>query len=113
MSEEKKSGAERTQPATRNEEWSDDRVKAFLNLQPPEGVAADYHILVKAYRGMLPEHFERFLHFFEQAGLDVNAKIKNGSTFLDHLYQHRCAEPYIALMRSHGAVSGTESQDVR
>jgi len=111
MSDDKKTGAERTQPATRNEEWSDERVKAFLNLQPPEGIAPDYHILVKAYRGMLPEHFERFLEFFVQEGRDVNVKLSNGATFLDHLHQHRCAEPYISVMKSHGAVTGNSRLD--
>ena len=49
MKEGKKRGADRTQIATRNEEWSDDRLKAFLTLEPPEGLPADYNILLKPY----------------------------------------------------------------
>ncbi len=38
MKEGKKTGAARTQIATRDEEWSDERLKTFLELQPPEGM---------------------------------------------------------------------------
>lgn len=109
MIEEKKTGKERTQPATRNEDWSDDRVKAFLDLEPPQGVPADYHVLVKAYRGMLPEHFERFVPFFVAAGRDINVKLTNGSTFLDHVSQHRAATPYIKVLEAAGALHGNQA----
>jgi hypothetical protein len=106
MIEEKKTGKERTQPATRNEEWSDERIRAFLDLLPPDGVPADYHILIKAYRGMLPEHFERFVPIFVAAGRDINAKLPSGATFLDHVSQHRRAGPYIEILQKAGAVHG-------
>ncbi|HBX38566.1 PA4642 family protein [Pseudohongiella sp. SYSU M77423] len=106
MIEEKKTGKERTQPATRNEEWSDERIKAFLSLEPPEGVPADYHILLKAYRGMLPEQFTRFVPFFVEAGHDINVTLESGATFLDHLAQHRRAAPYMEILESHGARRG-------
>lgn len=35
MKEGKKRGAERTQIATRDEEWSDERLQTFLTLEPP------------------------------------------------------------------------------
>lgn len=106
MIEEKKTGKERTQPATRNEEWSDERIKAFLGLQAPEGIPDDYHILMKAYRGMLPEQFSRLVPFFVEAGRDLNVRLADGSTFLDHLRKHRLATPYIEIMEQHGAISG-------
>ena len=70
MKEGKKRGAERTQIATRNEEWSDERLKLFLKLKPPSNVSADYNILLKAYQGMTVELFERFLKFYVDAGND-------------------------------------------
>ena len=60
MKEGKKRGVERTQIATRNEIWSDDRLKLFLEIEPPSGVPVDYNILLKAYRGMTENLFERF-----------------------------------------------------
>ncbi|MEX0738746.1 MAG: PA4642 family protein [Pseudohongiella sp.] len=106
MIEEKKTGKERTQPATRNEEWSDERIRSFLDLEPPESVPAAYHILTKAYRGMLPEHFARFVPFFVAAGHDVNVTLPNGTTFLDHVSQHRAATPYIEVLEAAGAKRG-------
>lgn len=85
MKEEKKTGAARTQPATRNEEWSDERLSEFLGLQPPASMPADYAVLLKAYRGMTADLFARFVPLFVAAGRDVNATLDNGSTILDHL----------------------------
>jgi hypothetical protein len=106
MSEEKKTGKDRTQPATLNEEWSDERVKAFLNLPAPEGVPQDYHVLIKAYRGMLPEQFERFVGFFVEAGHDINVRLANGSTFLDHISAHKSSGEYRDILVKAGASAG-------
>lgn len=106
MVEDKKVGKERTQPAVRNEEWSDERIRAFLTLLPPEGIPADYHLLQKAYRGMLSDQFERFVVFFVEAGHDINVRLGNGSTFLDHVNQHRSSGVYQDVLRQAGALSG-------
>ena len=93
MKEGKKRGAERTQIATRDEEWSDERLKTFLSVEPPESLPADYNILLRAYRGMTAEVFARFLPFFNEAGKNINEKLENGSTFLDLVLQHRRSTP--------------------
>lgn len=99
----KKRGAERTQIATRNEEWSDDRLKAFLDLEPPEHLPADYNILLKAYRGMTEDLFSRFLPIFVEAGRDINCKLEDGSTFLDLVSGHRKSSGYAEALQSAGA----------
>ncbi|MEX2132271.1 MAG: PA4642 family protein [Pseudohongiellaceae bacterium] len=104
MKTEKKSGAERTQPATLNEEWSDERLKLFLGLLPPEGVPTDYNILLKAYRSMTAELFARFVPFFIEAGHDINVKLDNGSTVLDLISQHRHGTAYAEALIVHGAL---------
>ena len=106
MIEEKKSGAARTQPATRDEIWSAERVRTFLNMKAPDGVPRDYHLLLKAYRGMLPETFERFLKFFVAEGHDVNIRLEDGSTILDHVSQHRKSGDYVRTLEAAGAVRG-------
>ncbi len=106
MIDDKKVGKERTQPAVRNEEWSDERIKAFLTLLPPEGTPTDYHLLQKAYRGMLPYQFERFVAFFVGAGHDINVRLSNGSTILDHVNQHRSSGAYQDILRQVGALQG-------
>ncbi len=103
MKEGKKRGAERTQIATRDEEWSDERLKTFLSLEPPASLPADYNILLKAYRGMTVELFERFLPFFIEAGKDINVTLDDGSTFLDLVSQHRKSTAYASVLENHGA----------
>lgn len=110
MIEQKKTGAERTQPATRNELWSDERVKAFLKLQAPDGIPVDYHILLKAYRGMLPDTFERFVGFFVADGHDLNVRLEDGSTILDHILQHRKSTAYADILRAAGACSTNQKE---
>tara|TARA_R100001377_G_scaffold46403_1_gene26632 strand:- start:1600 stop:1920 length:321 start_codon:yes stop_codon:yes gene_type:complete len=100
---EKKKGAERTQRAVRDEFWTDERVHGFLSILPPEGVPADYHILLKAYRGMLPDAFERFVPFYIEAGHDINVKLEDGSTFLDHVSRHRKSAAYAQILEDAGA----------
>ena len=108
MREGKKRGAERTQIATRDEEWSDERLKTFLSVEPPESLPADYNILLRAYRGMTAELFARFLPFFNEAGKDINEKLENGSTFLDLVLQHRRSTAYADALRENGAISSKD-----
>ena len=106
MKEGKKRGAQRTQIATRDEEWSDERLKAYLELLPPSGMPRDYAILLKAYRGMTAELFARFIPFFIEAGKNINAKLPDGSTFLDLVREHRRSGEYAAILEQAGASSG-------
>ena len=103
MKEGKKRGAERTQIATRNEEWSDDRLKAFLALEPPASLPADYNILLKAYRGMTEDLFARFIPFFVADGRDLNVTLEDGSTFLDLVSGHRRSGGYAEILEEAGA----------
>lgn len=103
MKQEKKRGAERTQIATRNEEWSDERLKTFLVLEPPSGMPADYNVLLKAYRGMTAELFERFLVFYLEDNRDINVALADGSTFLDLVTQHRKSKSYAEALKTLGA----------
>ena len=104
MKEEKKTGKDRIQPATRDEEWSDDRLKSFLDFEPPESLPADYNILLKAYRGMTEELFARFVPLFVEAGHDINVALEDGSTFLDRVLQHRKSTAYAEVLKEAGAV---------
>ena len=107
MREGKKRGAERTQIATRNEEWSDGRLRGFLKLLPPAGMPQEYAILLKAYRGMTADLFARFIPFFIEAGKDINVKLKDGSTFLDHVSEHRKSAEYAAILEGAGGLRST------
>ena len=104
MKQEKKSGKDRTQLATRDETWSDERIKEFLLLEPPQGMPADYNILLKAYRGMTTVLFERFIEIFVKEGHDVGVALPDGSTFLDLVSKHRKSTEYAAILKQASAV---------
>lgn len=103
MKEEKKSGAERTQKATRDEDWSDERLKAGLDVLPPQGLPHDYNILLRAYRGMTADLFARFVVFYTEAGHDINVSLEDGSTFMDLVSRHRKSSEYAEILKQAGA----------
>jgi hypothetical protein len=103
MKSEKKSGAERTQREVHDEWWSDERIKTFLDMQPVRGEPADYHVLLKAYRGMVPEAFVRFIAFFVEAGRNLNEPGPGGKTILKLVSEHRNSAEYAQILRDAGA----------
>ncbi|RLA47234.1 MAG: hypothetical protein DRR06_03130 [Gammaproteobacteria bacterium] len=80
------------------EVFDDDRIRTFLNFEPPEGVDADFHVLEKAYRGMRAENFATFLDFFSAAGRDLNARNPHEQTLLDIISGHERAQDYIEVL---------------
>ena len=103
MKTEKKRGAERTQRAVRDEWWTDERVRSYLEMESSELEARDFHILVRAYRGMVPESFTRFIDFFIEDGHNINEKGPHGETILDIVSQHRNSGEYRKILEDAGA----------
>ena len=103
MKTEKKSGAARTQLAVTDEWWSDERVQAFLGMQPVDGEAADYHVLLKAYRGMVPEAFARLVAFFLENGRNLNEPGPGGKTILKVISEHRHGGEFAQILKDAGA----------
>lgn len=85
------------------ETFSDERVKGFLNGTPPAGVAADYYLLERAYRGMNEENFATFIGFFVEAGKDLNAQNPQGLTMAQVIAQHRNGGEYLQALKGAGA----------
>lgn len=85
------------------EHFDDERIKSFLDFPPPEGVNRDYHVLVKAYRGMGEENFNTFVQFFLEAGYDINAAGPDGKTFLQTIKDHHSGGSYLQALEKAGA----------
>lgn len=85
------------------ETFSDERVKGFLHGTPPAGVAEDYYLLERAYRGMNEENFATFIRFFVEAGKDLNAKNPQGLTIAQVIAQHRNGGEYLDALKGAGA----------
>ena len=77
-----------SQPATFNEEWSDERVFAYLNQLPPEGVNSDFHVLYHAFKHMRPADYERLLAQFTADGRDINALNPEGQRIHEVIAQY-------------------------
>ncbi|ARU89543.1 PA4642 family protein [Pseudomonas sp. M30-35] len=82
------------------EEIGDEPIKLFLDVEPADDTPPSLHKLVKAYRGLRFDDFERFLGFFVAAGYDVNAKDADGNDFVALIQDQRNAQPYIELIKS-------------
>ncbi|NRB37646.1 MAG: hypothetical protein HRU20_04155 [Pseudomonadales bacterium] len=87
-----------------DEVWTEERVKAFLDLETLEGVNADFHVLNMAYKNMRLENFEQFLAFFTAAKRDLNAQDEKGRTLLSLIAAHKKAAPYAEALKEAGAV---------
>ena len=80
------------------EVFDEDRLRTFLDVQPPAGVDADYHVLEHAYRGMGAENFATFVELFVAAGRDLQARTPAGQTLAEVIAGHRHAEPYLEAL---------------
>lgn len=77
------------------EEISDDAIRLFLGVEPADDTPPSLHKLVKAYRSLRIDDFEKFLGFFKEAGYDLGAKDAKGNDFIALIQDQRLAEPYI------------------
>ncbi|MBG6528639.1 PA4642 family protein [Pseudomonas aeruginosa] len=86
------------------EEISDEAIKLFLGGEPADDTPPSLHKLIKAYRGLRIDDFERFLTFFREAGYDLDARDAKGNDFVALVADQRPAVPYIeALQAAKGA----------
>lgn len=77
-----------------DEVWTEERIRSFLDQQPPKGVNADFHVLYTAYKSMRLEDFELFLEFFKTAGRDFDATDSSGNRLVTIAAQHRYGAAY-------------------
>ncbi|TLX57499.1 hypothetical protein DN824_05105 [Stutzerimonas nosocomialis] len=82
------------------EEIGDESIKLFLQPEPADDTPASLHKLIKAYRGLRIDDFERFLGFFVEAGYDLNARDSRGQDFVQLIADQRQAQPYIELVEA-------------
>jgi hypothetical protein len=83
--------------------FDDERIKSFFDYESSDTENADFHLLEKAYRGMIAENFGTFVKFFQEAGKDINAINQTGETFLQSIKGHRQGEAYVAILEKVGA----------
>ncbi len=82
------------------DEIGDESIKLFLQPEPADDTPPSLHKLIKAYRGLRIDDFERFLGFFVAAGYDLDARNSKGQSFVDLIADQRQARPYIELIEA-------------
>lgn len=90
-------------PKVIGEALDESKVARYLEMQPANDENVDFHVLTKAYRGLPPEPFGRFLDMFIAAGRNINACDKHGRTFLASIVNHSGQPGYVDIVRQHGA----------
>lgn len=75
--------------------WGEERIREFLDLQPPANENADHHKLLKAYQSMREEDFDDFIGFFVTAGGILDSKNEKGQSVSDIIGTHRHGQPYL------------------
>ena len=80
------------------DEIGDAQVKLFLDFEPVDATSPSHHKLIKAYRGLRIDDFERFLVFFVEAGHDLDGKDEHGQTFAEVIKDQRNGAEYIELI---------------
>ncbi|APC17555.1 hypothetical protein BLL42_18125 [Pseudomonas frederiksbergensis] len=75
------------------DEIGDAQIKLFLDFEPIDATSPSLHKLIKAYRGLRIDDFERFLVFFVEAGYDLD-----GKDFVAQIQDQRNAADYIELI---------------
>jgi len=82
------------------EEIGDDAIRLFLAVEPADDTPASLHKLIKAYRGLRIDDFERFVGFFVEAGYDLGARDSQGNDFVALIRDQRLAAPYIEVVEA-------------
>lgn len=85
------------------EPMTDEQILFFFNYPPEEGENPDFHLLLRAYRGLRDHDFARFLTFFCERGHDLNALDPKGRTIAQIIGTHRNGTPYLDSLRQAGA----------
>jgi len=83
-----------------DEEITEALLEQFFALQAPQGIERDYHVLERAYRGLLAPDFARFVNLFVSRGHNLNARGPDG-TLLEVISTHRKGGDYAAAIQKH------------
>ena len=83
-----------------DEVWTEERVRSFLDLQPPEGLERDYHRLKRAYQSMRADDFADFVEMFLEDGGDTESRGPTGLTLAEEISSHRYAGDFLRALRA-------------
>jgi hypothetical protein len=86
-----------------DEVWTEDRIRGFLDIEPPTGVDRDFHALLKAYQQMRADDFKVFIDMFKAAGRGIDARNPAGQSLLAIIRAHRNSGEFVDILLAAGA----------
>ncbi len=88
------------------EVWDDARVRSFLDRGAARAAdGGSYDTLLRAYQGMRPEDFERFLAEYVGAGGKLDFAGPDGRTLAQYVSTHRHGAPFVQALVAAGAAA--------
>jgi hypothetical protein len=88
------------------EVWDDARVRSFLDRGAARAAdGGSYDTLLRAYQGMRPEDFERFLAEYVGAGGKLDFPGPDGRTLAQYASTHRHGAPFVQALVAAGATA--------
>ena len=85
-----------------DEVWTEERIRGFLDLLPPDGTDADFHRLFKAYQSMRADDFSIFVEMAVTAGLNLQAVGPDGQTVREIASRHRMSGEFVVTLEEAG-----------
>ena len=82
-----------------DEHRTEEQLREFLTVLPPDGFDADFHVLHNAYKSLKPDEFALFIGFFREAGRRLEAKSPYGETIAELMKQHRHGDEYLSALQ--------------
>lgn len=84
-------------------DWSEEQLRAFLDVKSHDGSDPDYLAVIRAYRHMVPATFKQYLDVFVAEGYNLNAKNSAGQSVLETIINHTQGAEYATLLKEAGA----------
>jgi hypothetical protein len=85
------------------EPMTDEQILVFFERLPEEDENPDFHLLLRAYRGLRAHDFVRFVTFFKERGHNLDATDPKGRSMAQIIATHRHGEPYLDALKQAGA----------
>lgn len=81
------------------EQWSEEKLREYLDFKTYDGTDPDFHCLYRAYTRMNETTFAEFVDLFKREGRNLQATNKDGLSLAQLISQHQQSADYLALLK--------------
>lgn len=82
------------------EQWSEEKLRDYLNFTTFDGTDPDFQCLYRAYTRMNQRTFAEFIDLFKNEGRNLQATNRDGQTLADLISRHQQSTDYLAALQS-------------